>query len=60
MKETLKVVGHNAVRLDILEKVTATAEYTDDIAFGPNLLHMAVLGSPYAHAEIVSIDTSEA
>ncbi|MCK5673232.1 MAG: molybdopterin-dependent oxidoreductase, partial [Spirochaetales bacterium] len=60
MKENLKVVGHNAVRLDILEKVTGAAEYTDDIAFGPNLLHMAILGSPYAHAEIISIDTSEA
>ena len=46
MKQDLKVVGHNAVRLDILEKVTGAAEYTDDIAFGPNLLHMAVLGSP--------------
>lgn len=60
MKEELKVVGHDATRLDILEKVTGAAEYTDDLAFGPNLLHMAILGSPHAHAEIVSIDTSEA
>ena len=33
--------------------------YLDDIVL-PGMLHGAVLRSPYAHAEIVSIDTSEA
>jgi len=59
-KENLKVVGHDAVRIDIEEKVTGAAQYTDDLSFGPGLLHMAVLSSPHAHAEILSIDTSEA
>ncbi len=56
----LKYVGHDAVRLDIEEKITASINYTDDIQFGPGLLHMAVLRSPHAHAKILSIDTSEA
>ncbi len=60
MNKNLKFVGHDAVRLDIKEKASGAAMYTDDIPFGPNLLHMSVLASPYAHAEILSIDTSEA
>ncbi|MFO7730598.1 MAG: xanthine dehydrogenase family protein molybdopterin-binding subunit [Spirochaetia bacterium] len=56
----LNVVGHDAVRIDLKEKITGTAKYTDDFAFGPNLLHMSVLSSPHAHAEIMGIDTSEA
>ena len=54
------IVGHDAVRIDIEEKVSGDAVYTDDVPFGPNLLHMSVLYSPHAHAEIISIDTSEA
>ena len=60
MNKKLNIVGHDAVRLDIKEKVSGAAVYTDDIPFGPNLLHMSVLSSPYAHAELISIDTSEA
>ncbi len=33
--------------------------YLDDITM-PGMLHGAILGSPYAHARIVSIDTSAA
>ena len=39
--------------------VTGTEEYTMDCA-PPGLLHMAVLGSPVAHARIASIDTTDA
>ncbi|MBI9100651.1 MAG: hypothetical protein JEY91_19420, partial [Spirochaetaceae bacterium] len=60
MEPQEKVVGHDAVRLDIWDKVSGDAIYTDDVPFGPNLLHMSVLASPYAHAEILSIDTGEA
>lgn len=61
MKQTdLKYVGQNAVRIDGLEKITATAKYVDDIDLGPNMLYIAVLESPYAHAIIKSIDVSEA
>lgn len=56
----LKIVGHDAVRIDLKEKLTGTTKFTDDLAFGPNLLHMSVLASPHAHAEIRGIDTSEA
>jgi len=60
MNKNLKVVGHDAVRIDMEEKITGAALYADDLPFGPNLLHMSVLPSPHAHAEILSIDTSEA
>jgi len=60
MSKNLKVVGHDAVRLDIEEKISGSALYTDDIPFGANLLYMSVLASPHAHAEILSIDTSAA
>lgn len=39
--------------------VTGKAVYCDDIKI-PNVLYMKVLRSPYPHAEIISIDTSEA
>ncbi|HID15706.1 MAG TPA: hypothetical protein EYP16_02730, partial [Candidatus Atribacteria bacterium] len=56
----LKYVGKNAIRIDGLEKITGAAKYVDDLDFGPSLLYIAVLESPYAHAKIKSIDTSEA
>ena len=56
----LKYVGQNEVRIDGLEKVTGAARYVDDLDFGPNLLHAEIVESPYAHALITSIDTSEA
>ncbi|MCK0175544.1 molybdopterin-dependent oxidoreductase [Mycolicibacterium sp. F2034L] len=39
--------------------VTGTAEFTMDTAL-PGMLHLKVLGSPHAHARIVSIDTTAA
>ena len=39
--------------------ITGEARYTDDIKL-PGVLHMAVVRSPYAHANIVSIDSSAA
>ncbi|NOZ07978.1 MAG: molybdopterin-dependent oxidoreductase [FCB group bacterium] len=52
-------VGKRLPRKDSLEKVTGRAKYTDDIQL-PNMLHGAILRSPLAHAEILSIDTSKA
>jgi carbon-monoxide dehydrogenase large subunit len=61
MKEVrLKYVGKDAVRIDGLEKITGTAKYVDDVDFGASLLYIAVLESPYAHAIIKNIDTTEA
>ncbi|HEV7390418.1 MAG TPA: molybdopterin cofactor-binding domain-containing protein, partial [Burkholderiales bacterium] len=47
------------VRLDGLEKVTGTAEYTFDLDM-PGLLHAKVLRSPHPHARIRRIHTSRA
>ena len=39
--------------------VTGTEQYTLDFA-PAGLLHLAVLGSPHAHARIIAIDTAAA
>ena len=56
----LKSVGGSPSRIDGLDKVTGAANYVDDLAFGPDLLHAEIVESPYAHALIKSIDTSAA
>lgn len=53
-------VGKSMPRVDVLEKVTGAAVYTDDIQFGNKLLHARVKRSPYPHALIKSIDTRKA
>jgi len=57
---TLKYVGESATRIDGLEKVSGAATYVDDLEFGPNLLHAEIVESPFAHASIQRIDTTEA
>ena len=56
----LEVVGKSVQRVDGWEKIRGAAKYTDDLEFGPGLLYAALVESPYAHARIKSIDTSEA
>ena len=58
--EELQYIGKPVTRIDELDKITGAAQYVDDFDFGPNLLHAEVVESPYAHALITSIDTSEA
>ncbi len=54
-------LGKPTKRVDAFVKVTGKAEYVEDIHYKfHNLLHIKVLRSPYAHAEILSIDTSKA
>ena len=53
------VIGTRPIRHDGLEKVTGKAVYSADVQL-PNMSFGAILRSPYAHAKIVSIDTSEA
>lgn len=55
-----KFIGKPINRIDEKDKVTGAAKYVDDINFGPNLLYAEIVESPYAHAKILSIDTSEA
>ncbi|MYK59409.1 MAG: hypothetical protein F4027_12735, partial [Rhodospirillaceae bacterium] len=41
------------------EKVSGAAKYTADFVEG-DALEAAILRSPYAHAEVLEVDTSEA
>ena len=56
----LKYVGHPVTRIDSLEKVTGSAQFVDDIDFGPNLLYAEIIESTFAHAIIKNIETSSA
>jgi carbon-monoxide dehydrogenase large subunit len=58
--DELTSVGQSAVRIDGLDKISGAAQFVDDLDFGPDLLHGAVVESPHAYARILSIDTSEA
>lgn len=53
------VLGTSVPRPDAPGKVTGRAVYTDDMSV-PGMLHGAMLGSPHAHARILSYDTSRA
>ncbi|MCC7528183.1 MAG: molybdopterin-dependent oxidoreductase [Candidatus Melainabacteria bacterium] len=53
------IVGKSMPQLGSIEKVTGKALYTDDLQFD-DLHYALILRSPYAHARIVSIDTSRA
>ena len=59
MSEYVNPVGTPMPRLETREKIIGRAEFSDDL-FLPNMLHAAVLQSPYAHARILSYDTSAA
>jgi CO/xanthine dehydrogenase Mo-binding subunit len=50
----------NSPRIDMRPKVTGSAKYIEDLPEPPELLYGAVLASPFSHAKIVSIDSSEA
>lgn len=54
-----KLYGNNIPMVDGYEKVTGRAVYATDVVL-PNMLYGKVLRSPFAHAKILSIDTSEA
>ena len=50
-------VGRAMQRLEDPAILTGRGRYGDDIAVKPGTLHAAILRSPHAHADIVSIDT---
>lgn len=52
-------IGQSKPRIDGVAKVTGAGKYCGDLKF-PNMLYGKLLGSPHAHAKILSIDTSEA
>ncbi|MCS7125340.1 MAG: xanthine dehydrogenase family protein molybdopterin-binding subunit [Aigarchaeota archaeon] len=53
------VIGKKTIRKDGVAKVTGREKYASDI-YLPNMLYARVLKSPYPHARVKSIDTSEA
>ncbi|NPV78285.1 MAG: xanthine dehydrogenase family protein [Anaerolineae bacterium] len=53
-------IGVSKPRVDVREKVTGAAIFTDDVQFGAGLLHARAKRSPYAHALIKRIDISKA
>ena len=55
----MKSVGVSIDRVDGIKKVTGQAKYVDDMNMA-RMLYAQVKRSPYAHAKILSIDTSEA
>ncbi len=54
-----QVVGTRPLRHDSVDKATGKAVFTADIKL-PGMLYGKMLRSPYAHARILSIDTSKA
>jgi 4-hydroxybenzoyl-CoA reductase subunit alpha len=53
------VIGRRNRKIDGYGKVTGATVYTDDMTL-PGMLHGKILRSPHPHANILSIDTSEA
>jgi carbon-monoxide dehydrogenase large subunit len=56
---TTEVLGAPVKRVEDRRLITGKGRYVDDISL-PALAHMAILRSPYAHANIKSIDVSVA
>lgn len=53
------IIGHSVKRVDLLGKVTGTAQYAGDIQL-PGMLHARTLRCKVAHANIRRIDTTRA
>src|SRR5215467_10077912 len=60
-KDEIKIGGLGASRKRVEDNrfIRGKGRYVDDIVL-PGMLHMEILRSPFAHARIVSIDTSKA
>jgi carbon-monoxide dehydrogenase large subunit len=54
-----QTIGTDVVRPDAVDKAIGKAVFLDDIRL-PGMLHAAILRPQYAHAKILSIDTSAA
>jgi carbon-monoxide dehydrogenase large subunit len=58
-KNEYRWIGKNMKRVEDPRLLTGRGKYIDDVHL-PNMAEAAVLRSPYAHAKIISIDTSAA
>src|SRR5438128_11897353 len=56
---TTGLIGASIRRVEDAPLITGKGCYTEDIQL-PEMLHMALLRSPYPHAKIISIDSSAA
>ncbi len=56
---TLNIAGTSVVRRDLEVKLTGEARYTADLKL-PGMLYGAILRSPHPHADVVSVDASQA
>ncbi|WP_454825578.1 xanthine dehydrogenase family protein molybdopterin-binding subunit [Paraburkholderia xenovorans] len=59
-KRPQRHLGRPMQRLEDPAILTGRGRYGDDIGVRPGTLHAAILRSPHAHAELVSIDTDAA
>ena len=59
LKEYNSIGKPGVRRIDGIEKASGAAKYTIDVQL-PGMLHGRFLTSPYPHAEIINMDTSEA
>jgi len=59
-KRPQRHLGRPMERLEDPAILTGRGRYGDDIGIRPGTLHAAILRSPHAHAELVSIDTDAA
>src|SRR5437588_13092246 len=58
-KQTASWLGQSIKRKEDDRFLQGRGNYVDDVKL-PDMLHMAILRSPFAHARIRSIETSEA
>ncbi|HXG53686.1 MAG TPA: xanthine dehydrogenase family protein molybdopterin-binding subunit [candidate division Zixibacteria bacterium] len=58
-KRSFQYVGRSVPRVDGVDKVTGRAKFLGDLVV-PGMLHGKILRSPYPHARIRSIDTTQA
>src|SRR5947209_19159041 len=59
MSSEFAVIGKPTAMVDAAEKTTGSGKYTDDLSVS-GMLVGKILHSPYPHARMKSIDTSEA
>ncbi len=58
-KTAYQAIGKSTKRADAPDKITGRTRFAGDLSF-PGMLHARFVLSPYAHARILSIDTSSA
>ena len=55
----LSTVGRSVPRYELADKLTGAAEYSADIPL-PGMLYGVIVRSPYPHADVLSVDMSDA